>query len=92
MQLMETLPQVLYAIIDLHIKSGALEFLPPAMLDYIGGFTETLHKIHTYIQAQQDGNKIKNFFRQAELSTLLKDCQSGLDHTLEVFKASSRMG
>ncbi|KAJ7805482.1 hypothetical protein B0H13DRAFT_1930165 [Mycena leptocephala] len=35
---------------------------------------------------QQDGSKIKHFFRQSEMSTLLKDCHSGLEEAREVFK------
>jgi hypothetical protein len=46
----------------------------------------TLHKIYTFVEAQQDGNKIKRFFRHSEMTALLKDCKSGLDRALEVFK------
>ncbi|KAJ6505219.1 hypothetical protein C8R45DRAFT_1181309 [Mycena sanguinolenta] len=88
-QLMESVPQVLYAIVEVHIKSEAIGSVPPAMLDAVGEFTETLHKIHTYIQEHHDGNRIKNFFRQTELSALYKDCQSGMEHTLEAFKIKS---
>lgn len=48
----------------------------------------TLHKIHTFLEAQQDGNKIKNFFRQNEMNTLRKDCQAGLEDALTVFKVN----
>ncbi|KAJ6454329.1 hypothetical protein C8R45DRAFT_1189462 [Mycena sanguinolenta] len=88
-QLMESIPQVLYAIVDLHIKSAVIGSVPPAMLDSVGGFTETLYKIHTYIQGQHGGSKIKNFFRQTELSALYKDCHSGLEHALTTFKIKS---
>ncbi|KAJ7896687.1 hypothetical protein B0H14DRAFT_3605124 [Mycena olivaceomarginata] len=47
--------------------------LPPEVLSCIGKFTEILHKIYTFVEAQQKGNKVKSFFRQGELSTLLKD-------------------
>jgi hypothetical protein len=46
----------------------------------------TLHKIHTFAEAQQDGSKIKYLFRQSEMNTLLKDCQSGLEEASEVLK------
>jgi hypothetical protein len=49
-------------------------------------FHRTLHKIHTFVGAQHDGNKIKNFFRQTELNTLLKDCRSRLEHALDMFQ------
>ncbi|KAJ7749397.1 hypothetical protein B0H16DRAFT_873419 [Mycena metata] len=46
----------------------------------------TLHKIHTFIEAQQNGSKVKKFFRQGELSGLLKDCKAGLQQGLEFFQ------
>ena len=46
----------------------------------------TLHKLYTFVEAQQDGNKIKQFFRQSEMNVLLKNCRAGLDDAVEVFK------
>jgi hypothetical protein len=37
-QLMENIPEVLYTIVDLHLKSETVGLLPPAMLDNIGKF------------------------------------------------------
>ncbi|KAJ7866488.1 hypothetical protein B0H13DRAFT_2670743 [Mycena leptocephala] len=85
-QLLENIHHILYAIVNLHIKSETVGSLPPSMLGHIGGFMETLHKIYTFVEAQQDGNKIKRFFRHSEMTALLKDCKSGLDRALEVFK------
>jgi hypothetical protein len=48
----------------------------------------TLHKIHTFVEAQQGGNKVMNFFRQSEMSTLLKACKAGLQQGVESFQAS----
>jgi hypothetical protein len=45
-----------------------------------------LHKIHTYVDTQQKGNRVKSFFRQGELGTLLKDCQAGLQQSLDFFQ------
>jgi hypothetical protein len=45
-----------------------------------------LHKIYVFIEAQQKGNKVKNFFRQGEMSALLKDCQAGLQHSFDFFQ------
>ncbi|KAJ7101951.1 hypothetical protein C8R44DRAFT_746981 [Mycena epipterygia] len=45
-----------------------------------------LYKIHTFVEAAQDDNKIKHFFHQKEMNTLLKDCQAGLEEALKVFK------
>ncbi|KAJ7910087.1 hypothetical protein B0H13DRAFT_1877134 [Mycena leptocephala] len=38
--------------------------LPPSVLTHIAKFTETLHKIHTFVEAQQNGSRVKKFFRQ----------------------------
>ncbi|KAJ7762924.1 hypothetical protein B0H16DRAFT_1455366 [Mycena metata] len=85
-QLLEGLHGVLYAIIDLHLKSQTAGTLPPATLVHIGQFTETVHKIHTFVEAQQDGSKFRIFFRQGEMNSLLKACLSGLDTATRVFK------
>lgn len=42
-----------------------------------------------FLQTQQDGNKIKQFFHQSEANRLLKDCQTGLHQAIEVFKVKS---
>ncbi|KAJ7828411.1 hypothetical protein B0H13DRAFT_1917100 [Mycena leptocephala] len=84
--LMENIHLVIYAIVNLHMKSETPGSLHPSVLDHIGKFTETLHKIHTFVEAQQDGSKIKYLFRQGEMNTLLKACHTGLDTALEVFK------
>ncbi|KAJ6447882.1 hypothetical protein C8R45DRAFT_948293 [Mycena sanguinolenta] len=65
-QLREAVHQVLYAIINLHIKSEAAGSLAPTV-------TETLHKIYAYVEAQQDGNKIKQLFCNIDMNNLLKD-------------------
>ncbi|KAJ7753546.1 hypothetical protein B0H16DRAFT_1886948 [Mycena metata] len=68
-RLLEHLHVVLYAILDLYIR--------------------TLHKIHTFIEEQQEGIKMKSFFRHSEMNTLLKDCQKGLQDAFTVFKIES---
>ncbi|KAJ7142538.1 hypothetical protein C8R44DRAFT_924127 [Mycena epipterygia] len=90
-QLMENIHGILYAIINLHIQSEATGILPPAMLDHVGSFAETLHKIHTFLEAQQDGNKIKFFFRQNEINKLHKNCRAGLEEALKVFKVETSL-
>ncbi|KAJ7930836.1 hypothetical protein B0H13DRAFT_1858355 [Mycena leptocephala] len=60
--------------------------LPPSVLTHIGRFTETLQKIHTFVEAQQNGSRLKNFFHQGEMSKLLKDCRTGLQQGLENFQ------
>ncbi|KAJ7442413.1 hypothetical protein FB451DRAFT_1440110 [Mycena latifolia] len=85
-QLMEQIHTLLYAIISLHVKSETEGVLSPEMLYHLGKFTETLHKIHTFVEAQQYKSRIKHFFRQAEINMLLKDCNHRLGQALEVFK------
>jgi hypothetical protein len=41
------------------------------------------------VEAQQDGSRIKYFFRQSEMNRLLKDCRYGLDQALEAFKVGA---
>ncbi|KAJ7495232.1 hypothetical protein FB451DRAFT_1477826, partial [Mycena latifolia] len=84
--MLEQVHELLYAIIWVHAKSDTGGELPPSMLDNLGKFTETLHKIHTFIEAEQEKSKIKHFFCQGEMKTLLKACHTGLEHALAVFK------
>ncbi|KAJ7462873.1 hypothetical protein FB451DRAFT_1494903 [Mycena latifolia] len=88
-QLLENVYQLLYAIINLHIKSETKGSLDPATLDHVGKFTETLHKIHTFVEAQQDGSKIMHFFRQIETKTFLGECCAGLQQAFKVFKTET---
>ncbi|KAJ7471101.1 hypothetical protein FB451DRAFT_1176285 [Mycena latifolia] len=85
-QMLEQINELLYAVISIHIKSNTGGELSPIMLDNLGRLTETLHKIHTFVEAKQEKSKIKQFFRQGEMRTLLKACHAGLDEALEVFK------
>ncbi|KAJ7487064.1 hypothetical protein FB451DRAFT_1535478, partial [Mycena latifolia] len=85
-QMLERIHELLYAIIWVHLKSDTEGELSPTMLHNLGKFTETIHKIHTYVEAEQEKSKIKQFFRQGEMRTLLKACHTGLEQVLEVFK------
>ncbi|KAJ7787104.1 hypothetical protein B0H14DRAFT_3163428 [Mycena olivaceomarginata] len=89
--LMENIHQVLYGIVNIHMKSEPVGAIPPHILDQIGNFTETLNKIHTYVEAQQEGSKIRHFLRQGEMNTLLKQCRSGMEMAVEAFKCSDMM-
>ncbi|KAF8201888.1 hypothetical protein K438DRAFT_1758156 [Mycena galopus ATCC 62051] len=84
-QLMENIHHVLYAVVELHIKSETVGSLPPLMLNNIGKFVETLHKIYTFVEAQQQGNKIRHLFRNNEMNKLLQDCHAGLKQAQEMF-------
>ncbi|KAJ7907789.1 hypothetical protein B0H13DRAFT_1879244 [Mycena leptocephala] len=85
-QLLEQAYELLNAILMVHINSDTRGELPPSVLTHIGKFTETLHKIHTFVEAQQNSSKLKNFFCQGEMSTLLKDCKAGLQQGFEIFQ------
>ncbi|KAJ6546726.1 hypothetical protein DFH09DRAFT_1281831 [Mycena vulgaris] len=85
-QLLEQTYGLLYAIISLHVKPETGPDVSPSMLHCLGKFTDTLYKIHTFVEAQQDKSKIRHFFRQGEMSKLLKDCNLGLQEALDLFK------
>ncbi|KAJ7754210.1 hypothetical protein DFH07DRAFT_1029615 [Mycena maculata] len=42
-----------------------------------------------FIEAQQDKSRIRQFFRQGEMSRMLKECNTGLDKALEVFTVAA---
>jgi hypothetical protein len=54
--------------------------------------TRTLLKINTFVEAQQNGSKLKKFFHQGEMSTLLKDCKAGLQQGFEIFQVHHLFG
>ncbi|KAJ6492975.1 P-loop containing nucleoside triphosphate hydrolase protein [Mycena vulgaris] len=85
-QLLEQTYGLLYAIISLHATPDTAPDLSPSMLNHLGKFTDTLYKIHTFVEAQQDKSKIRHFFRQGEMSKLLRDCNMGLQEALDHFK------
>ncbi|KAJ7825777.1 hypothetical protein B0H14DRAFT_3145182 [Mycena olivaceomarginata] len=84
-QLMENIHPVLYAIINLHLKAETVESPSPEMLHNLGNFMETLHKIYTFLEGQQDGNRIKYLFRNNEVQKLFRDCHAGLDQACGSF-------
>ncbi|KAJ6558896.1 P-loop containing nucleoside triphosphate hydrolase protein, partial [Mycena vulgaris] len=85
-QLLEQTYGFLCAIVSLHMKAEAGSDLTPSMMNDLGKFTDTLYKIHTFVEAQQEKSKIRHFFRQGEMSKLFKDCNSGLQEALDQFK------
>ncbi|KAJ7150457.1 hypothetical protein C8R43DRAFT_1191653 [Mycena crocata] len=84
-QLVEQTHEVLNAILVVHVESDTGE-LPPVMLKQIGEFTETLYKIHTFVEAQQEKHILKNIFRHGEMGTLLNECKAGLQQGLDSFQ------
>ncbi|KAJ7177796.1 hypothetical protein C8R46DRAFT_987761 [Mycena filopes] len=88
-ELMEHTSQLLTAIIDVYLESNNGEDLAPSVLNQIGNLTGTLHKIHTFVEAQQTGSRFKIFFRQGELGALLKSCKAELQHELAFFSITT---
>ncbi|KAJ7715553.1 hypothetical protein B0H16DRAFT_1701655 [Mycena metata] len=88
-ELMEQTHNILNAIIGVYVKSDTGIELPPSTLHEIANFTQTLHKIYTFIEAQQSGSKVKKFFRKGELGGLLKDCKTGLQEGIKFFQIKS---
>ncbi|KAJ6550650.1 hypothetical protein DFH09DRAFT_609721, partial [Mycena vulgaris] len=85
-QLLEQIYGLLYAIVAIHMKPDTAPDLSPSMLNNLGKFTDTLYKIHTFVEAQQEKSKIRHFFHQGEMSKLLKACKMGLQEALDLFK------
>jgi hypothetical protein len=44
-----------------------------------------LHKIHSFVEAQQEKIGFRMLFRQGEMTALLRSCTAGLDHAVDVF-------
>ncbi|KAJ7818679.1 hypothetical protein B0H14DRAFT_1369053, partial [Mycena olivaceomarginata] len=88
-ELLEQTHKLLAVIIILYVKSDTDGEMRPSVLHHVGKFTEILHKIHTFVEAHQKGNKIRTFFRQGEISALLKECKIGLQQGLEFFQLES---
>ncbi|KAJ7456189.1 hypothetical protein FB451DRAFT_1373032 [Mycena latifolia] len=84
--LMKDIHEILFVIAKLHMQSEPQGSLAPSILDHIGKFTNTLHKIHTFLEGQQEKSRFKHFLRQSEMRILLKECQAGLQQALELFK------
>ncbi|KAJ6599714.1 hypothetical protein DFH09DRAFT_1070442 [Mycena vulgaris] len=85
-KLLEETYGLLCAIVSFHMKPEAGPDMSPSMLNDLGKFTDTLYKIHTFVEAQQDKSKIRQFFRQGEVNRLFKDCNLGLQEALDHFK------
>ncbi|KAJ7098199.1 hypothetical protein C8R43DRAFT_1114853 [Mycena crocata] len=85
-QLMEQIYELLYRVVFVYIKSETGPDLPPSTMNHLGKFTETLHKVHTFVEAQKGASKIRQFLRQGERSALLKDCKANLQETWEILK------
>ncbi|KAJ7615947.1 hypothetical protein FB45DRAFT_235546 [Roridomyces roridus] len=84
--LLEAVYAPIYAIAKLHLTADTPGTLPPLILRKMGKFVETLHKIHTFVELQQSGNTIKQFFRQMEVNAMLSQCREGLQDAIQAFQ------
>ncbi|KAJ7764378.1 hypothetical protein B0H16DRAFT_1454917 [Mycena metata] len=85
-ELMEQAHILLNAITGAYINSDTGIEQAPNVLNHIAKFAQTLHKIHTFVEAQQHINKVKRLFRRGEMSALLKKCKAELQQELEFFQ------
>ncbi|KAJ7312626.1 hypothetical protein DFH08DRAFT_822064 [Mycena albidolilacea] len=53
---------------------------------FVTTISQTLHKIHTFVETQQKGRNIKKKNCRGELNALLKDCKAGLEQGLVFFE------
>ncbi|KAJ6464923.1 hypothetical protein C8R45DRAFT_939766 [Mycena sanguinolenta] len=77
-QLMENIHGIIYAIVNAHLQSDPPGCLPPATLEDVELFIKYKH-------SSKHNSKIKHFFRQSQMSTLLKDCRAGLQLAFDNF-------
>ncbi|KAJ7723883.1 P-loop containing nucleoside triphosphate hydrolase protein [Mycena metata] len=90
MRMVSEIDELLSAILHLYVKSDSAEdALSPATLHNIGEFVDTLQKIHSFIEAQQNNSKFRRFFRQSDNTAQLGVCTAGLRHALDVFGVRS---
>ncbi|KAJ7513032.1 hypothetical protein B0H11DRAFT_16352 [Mycena galericulata] len=85
MRMVAHIDELLSVVLELCLNSDDGDSLSPTTLHNIGKFADTLQKIHSFIEAQQNGSKFKRLFRQSENTAQLEACNSGLRHALEVF-------
>ncbi|KAJ6614913.1 hypothetical protein B0H10DRAFT_119020 [Mycena sp. CBHHK59/15] len=83
LQMVESIRQLLCAMIDLHRDSNDL--FRPATLHNVGNFARTLQMIYTFVEVQQSTSKVRRFFRRGEISLQLKECKVGLQQAVESF-------
>ncbi|KAJ7064210.1 hypothetical protein C8F01DRAFT_1130593 [Mycena amicta] len=85
--LLEQTNTVLCAIVGLHVGPDAAGGgLTPNVLDHIGDFTTTLLKIHSFVEGQQEGSKIRVLLRFTQMNALFNECKEGLQRAFEVFR------
>ncbi|KAF8148118.1 hypothetical protein K438DRAFT_1779717 [Mycena galopus ATCC 62051] len=87
MKMTERAYELVCAIINICRDSEA--DLAPAMVRSISQFSETLEKILVFVRNQVKGGLIRRMFRSMEDADLIKECNAGLKHALDVFGVQS---
>ncbi|KAJ7282816.1 hypothetical protein C8J57DRAFT_1499782 [Mycena rebaudengoi] len=87
MRLIERAEKVIYALIQ--VWTDPKVQLSPEMLRNVAQFTETLQKILSFVRANTGGKLMRRILRHAEDVLLLKQCQDGLTHALNVFSVQA---
>ncbi|KAK7039695.1 hypothetical protein R3P38DRAFT_2901466 [Favolaschia claudopus] len=87
MRLTERAYDLASAVINICCDSDAE--IAPTMARSIKQFTETLEKILTFVRSQVKGGIIRRMFRSMEDADLIKQCNDGLKHALDVFGVQS---
>ncbi|KAJ7746060.1 hypothetical protein B0H16DRAFT_1855454 [Mycena metata] len=81
-ELMEQAHRVLIAITGLYVKSDTGGEMAPSVLNHLANFTQTLHKIHTFVEAQQGRSK-------GEMGALLRGCKAELQQAFDFFQITN---
>ncbi|KAJ7134079.1 hypothetical protein C8R43DRAFT_1239369, partial [Mycena crocata] len=87
--LLKKIHELLSAIIGLYTDPDFEGDFPPTVLHGLGKFAQTLHKIHVFVEGQQEGGRVKQFFRQVQMNTMLKDSKLGLQQALVDFNTDN---
>ncbi|KAK6996522.1 AAA domain-containing protein [Favolaschia claudopus] len=89
-QVLQDIDDILNGILTLLVDSGA-KYIPPALLQDIGFFAETLNKLQVWLDSKQRTSKIRRLFRQSEEAAQLEACKAGMKQALNIFKSQSRV-
>ncbi|KAF7344650.1 hypothetical protein MVEN_01625200 [Mycena venus] len=87
MKMTERAYELVCAIIN--ICRDAEAELAPAMVRSIAQFSETLEKILAFVRNQVKGGLLRRMFRSMEDADLIRECNAGLKHALDVFGVQS---
>ncbi|KAJ7577514.1 hypothetical protein C8J56DRAFT_1061173 [Mycena floridula] len=63
--------------------------LAPAFLHSISVLTATLHKVVSFIRENTRGNLVKRILHHQQVTSLMDECMSSLQHALALFKVQS---